>query len=128
MHHARLPCPSHSTRVCSNSCPLSWRCHPTISFSIICFCSCPQCFSALRSFPMSLFFASGDQVLEIQLHHQSFQYSGFITFRIDWCDTFPVQVTLKSFLQNHSSKTLILGCSAFFMVQLLHTYMTSGKP
>ena len=55
------------------------------------------------------------------------EYSGLISFRMDWLDLLAVQGTLKSLLQHHSSKTSILQCSAFFMVQLLHPYMTSGK-
>ena len=60
LQHTRLPCPSPSPRVCSNSCPLSWRCHPTFSSSVIPF-SCLQSFPALGSFPMSQLFASGGQ-------------------------------------------------------------------
>ena len=55
------------------------------------------------------------------------EYSGLISFRIDWLDLLAVQGTLKSLLQHHSSKASILQCSAFFMVQLLHPYMTIGK-
>ena len=55
------------------------------------------------------------------------EYSGLISFRIDWLDLFAVQGTLKSLLQHHSSKASILQCSAFFMVQLSHPYMTTGK-
>ena len=55
------------------------------------------------------------------------EYSGLISFRIDWCDLLVVQGTLKSLLQHHSSKASILRHSAFFMVQLLHPYMTTGK-
>ena len=61
LQHARLPCPSLSPGVCSNSCPLSWWCHPTISSSVIPFSSCLQSFPASRSFPMSWLFASGGQ-------------------------------------------------------------------
>ena len=53
--------------------------------------------------------------------------SGLISFRIDWFDLLAVQGTLKSLLQHHSSKTSILQCSVFFMVQLSHPYMTTGK-
>ena len=60
LQQARLPCPSLSPRVCSNSCPLSQQCHPAISSFGIPF-SCPQSFPPLRSFPMSRFFASGGQ-------------------------------------------------------------------
>ena len=61
LNHARLLCPSLSPRIYSNSCPLSQQCHPSISFSVTRFSSCPQSFSASGSFPMSHFFASGSQ-------------------------------------------------------------------
>ena len=55
------------------------------------------------------------------------EYSGLISFRMDWLDFFAVQGTLKSLLQHHNSKASILRCSAFFIVQLSHPYMTTGK-
>ena len=55
------------------------------------------------------------------------EYSGLISFKIDWFDLFAVQGTLKSLLQHHSSKASILWCSAFFIVQLSHPYMATGK-
>ena len=55
------------------------------------------------------------------------EYSGLISFRMDWLDLLAVQGTLKSLLQHHSSKASILRCSAFFKVQLSHPYMTTGK-
>ena len=55
------------------------------------------------------------------------EYSGLISFRIDWLDFLAVQDTLKSFLQHHSSKASILLCSAFFIIQLSHPHMTTGK-
>ena len=55
------------------------------------------------------------------------EFSGLISFRIDWVDLLAVQGTLKSLLQHHSSKPLILQCSAFFTAQLSHPYMTTGK-
>ena len=61
MKHTRLPCPSPSPGACSNSCQLSWWCHPTISSSVISFSSCLQSFPASGSFPMSQFFPSGGQ-------------------------------------------------------------------
>ena len=57
----------------------------------------------------------------------SSEYSGLISFRIDWLDLLAVQGTLKSLLQHHSSKASILWCSAFFIVQLSHPYMTTRK-
>ena len=55
------------------------------------------------------------------------EHSGLISFRVDWLDLLAVQRTLKSLLQHHSSKALIIQCSAFFIVQLSHPYMTSRK-
>ena len=57
----------------------------------------------------------------------SSEYSGLISFRMDWLDLLAVQGTLKSLLHHHSSKALVLQCSTFFMVQLSHPYMTTGK-
>ena len=68
------------------------------------------------------------KVLEFQLQHQSFhEHPGLISFRMDWLDLLPVQGTLKSLLQHHRSKASILWHSAFFIVQLSHPYMTTGK-
>ena len=61
LQHARLPCPSLSSEVCSDSCPLNWWCHPTISSSVFLFSSCPQSFPASGIFPMSWLFISGGQ-------------------------------------------------------------------
>ena len=61
LQHARLPCPSPTARVYSNSCPLSWWCHPTISSSVVPFSSCLQSFPASGFFPKSQFFTSGSQ-------------------------------------------------------------------
>ena len=72
---ARPPCPSPTPGVYPNSCPLSWWCYPTISFSVIPFSSHLQSFPASGSFPMSQFFTSGAKVLEFQLQHQSFQWT-----------------------------------------------------
>ena len=68
------------------------------------------------------------KVLELQLQHQSFkEYLGLISFWIDWLDLLSVQRTLKNLFQHHNPKASILWCSAFFMVQLSHPYMTAGK-
>ena len=74
---------------------------------------------------MSQLFASGGQ--SIGASAPSNEYSRLISFRINWFDILAVQGTLKSLLQHHSSKTSILRHSAFFMVQLSHPYMTTGK-
>ena len=126
--HARPPCPSPAPGVHSNSCPLSRWCHPAISSSVL--------FSShLQSLPTSGFF-SNESVLHIRWpEYWSFsfnispsdEYSGLISFRMHWLDLLAVQGTLKSLLQHHSSRASILWCSAFFMVQISHPYMTTGK-
>ena len=123
LQRARPPCPSPTPRACSNSCPSSRWCHPTILSSVAPFSSC------LQSFP-------AESVLCIRWpNYWSFsfnispssEYSGLISFRIDRFDILGVQGTLKSLLQHHSSKASILWPSAFFIVQLSHPYMTTGK-
>ena len=103
--------------VYSNSCPLIWWCHPTISSSAVPFSSCPQ------SFPATGFF-SNESVLRIRQPKYwscSFsispfnEYAGLISFRMDRLDLLAVQGTLKSLPQHHSSKASILQHSAFFI-------------
>ena len=65
LQHARLPCPSPTPRACWNSCPSSWWCHPTISFSVVPFSFCLQSFPASGSFPVSQFFTSGGQSIRV---------------------------------------------------------------
>ena len=129
LQHARLPCPSLSPGVCSDSYPLSQWCHPTILSSVPPFSSCPQSFPSSVSFPMSqLFGIRWPKYWSFSFSiSSSNEYPGLISFRIDWFDLLVVQGTLKSLLQNHSSKASILWWSAFFMVHLSHLYMTTGK-
>ena len=129
LQHARLFCPSPTPGAYSNSCPLHQWCHPTISSSVIPFYSWFQSFPALGSSPMSQFFISrwpkyGSFSFSISLPNE---YSGQISFRMDWSDFLAVQGTLKS-LQHHSSKASILQCSASFTVQLSHPYTLLEKP
>ena len=95
--HARFPCPSPSPGVYTNLCSLSQWCHPMISSSGIPFSSCPQYFPASGAFSMSQLFTSGGQ--SIGASAPSSEYSGLISFRIDWLDLLAVQGTLKSLLQ-----------------------------
>ena len=129
MEHAKTPCPSSSPWVCSNSCPLSQWCHPTISSSVVPFSSCLPSFPASGSFQMRQFFTSGGQSIGA-----SASASVLPTNIQDW---FPLGLTgwislqskgpFKSLLQHHSLKASILQHSAFFMVQLSHPHMTTGK-
>ena len=88
--HARLPCSSLSPRVCWNSCPLSWWCHPTILSSVSPFSSCPQSFPASESFPvtLSLFLMRWRKYwsFSFSISPSNNEYSGLISFRIDWFD------------------------------------------
>ena len=85
LQHARIPCPSPTPTTCSHSCPLSRWCHPTISSSVVPFLSCLQSFPASGSFPMSQFFASGGQIIEV-----SALVSVFLMNIQDW---FPLGLT-----------------------------------
>ena len=98
LQQARLPFPSLSPRVWSNSCPLSWRCHPTISSSVAPFFSCLQSFPASESFLMSQFFASGGQSIGTSALESVLPMNIQGWFRIDWFDLLAVQGTLKSLL------------------------------
>ena len=113
--------------VYSDSSPLSRWCHPTISSSVIHF-SCVQSFWASGSFQMSQFFASGGQSIGVSASASVPPMNIQDWFPLEWLglDLLAVQGILKS-LQHHSSKASILQRSAFFMVQLSHLYMTTGK-
>ena len=124
MGHTRLNCPSPTLRAYSNSCPSSWWCHPTISSSVVPFSSHLQSFPASGSSQRS----QVARVLEFQLQHQSFQRIFRTDFlRMDWWNLLAIQGALKSLLQNQSSKASILPHSDFFIFQLSHPYMTTGK-
>ena len=125
LQHAGPPCPSPTPGVYSNSCLLSWWCHPTNSFSVVPLLLSPSIFSSIRVF-------SNESVLHNRWpKYWSFsfrispsnEYSGLISFRLD---LLAVQETLKSFLQHHSSKASILQCSAFFIVELTSIHQFSS--
>ena len=118
------PCPSPTPRVYSNSCPLSRWCHPTISSTVVPFSSHLQSFPASGSFLLSQYFALGGQSIGVSASNEC---SGLISFRMNWLDLLAVQGTLKSLLQHHSSKASVLQCSALFIVQLSHSYVTTEK-
>ena len=128
LHHARPPYPSSTPRIYPNSCPLSW-------------------YAIQPSHPLS---SPSPPALNLSQHQGPFKESApcirwpkywsfsfnispsnehprLISFRMDWLDLLVIQGTLKSLLAHHSSKASILWQSAFFMVQLSHPYMTTGK-
>ena len=128
LQHTRLPCPTPIPGACSNSSIKSVTpsnhlilCHPLLLL--------PSIFASIKVF-------SNKSVVSIrQPKYWSFsfsicpsnEYSGLIFFRTDWFYLLAVQGTLKSLLQHHNAKTSIVQPSAFFMVQLSHPYMTTGK-
>ena len=124
----QAPCPSPTHGTYSNSCALSW-----IPSNYLIHCChlllLPPVFPSIRVF-------SNESALRIRWSKDwrfSFnisptnQHQGLISFRIDWLDLLAGQETLKSLLQHHTSKASILRHSAFFLVQLSHPYMTTGK-
>ena len=132
LQHARLPSimlqASPSSGACSDSCPSSRWCHPTIYVLCHPLLLLPSIFPSIRVF-------SNESVLRIRWPkywsfslniNPSSEYSGLISFRIDWFDFLAVQGILKSVLQHHSSKGSILQRSDFFMVQLSHLYTIAG--
>ena len=121
LQHERLPCPSLSPGVCSNSCLLNLWCHPTISSSVTLFSSCLQSFLTSGSFPMSQVFSSGCQSIGASVSAS--------VLPVNIQDWFLSELTGVVSLppRHHDLKASVLGCSAFFMVQISHPYMTTGK-
>ena len=127
LQHTRPPCLSPTPQARSDSCPLSWWCHPTISPSAVLFASCLQSFPASGSFPVSQFFTSGGQSIGVSASASVLPMNIQDWFPLGWTDWISSQGTLKSLLQHCSSKASILWHSAFFMVQLSHPYMITGE-
>ena len=115
--------------VYSNSSPLSWWCHPTISSSVVPFSSCLQSFPASGSFPISQFFASGGQSIGVSASASVLRMNTQDWSPLGWTGWISLQSKglSKSLLQHHGSKTSILLRSAFFIIQLSHPYMTTGR-
>ena len=125
LQHARLPCPSPNLGACSNSCPLHWWHHPTISSSVVPFSSCLQSFSSSGSSLNSQFFISGDQSTGVSVLPMNIQdwsplgWIGLISLQSKGLSKVFSNITVQ--------KASNLRPSAFFIVQLSHPYMTTGK-
>ena len=128
LQHARLPCLSPTPGACLNSCPSIRQCCPAPIHLILCHpLLLTSIFSGIRIFSKESALRSRWPKYWTFSISPFNEYSGLISFRIDWFDLLIVQGTLKSLLQHHSSKASILWCSGFFTVQLSHPYMTTGK-
>ena len=126
LQHARPPCPSPAPRVYPNSCPLSRWCHPTISSSVVPFSSCLQSFPTSGSFPMSQLFTSGGQSIGASDSTSVLPKNIQDWSPLGWTGWISLQP--KGLSGVFSNTTLQkLQCSAFFIVQLSHQYMNTGK-
>ena len=129
LQHTRLPCPSLSSWACSNSCPLSQWCHPTILSSVVSFFSSPQSIQASVSFPMNQLFASGGQSTGASASASVLPMN--IQGWFPWGLTGLISLLSNGLPRVFSSTTFwkssFLGCSALFIVQLSHLYITTGK-
>ena len=124
LQYARLPCPSPTPKVCSDSCPLSRWCHPTISSSVIPFSSCLQSFPASGSFLVSQFFATGGQSFGVSASTSVLPMNIQDWFPLGLTDLLAFQGTLRSLLQHYSSKGSVLWCSAFlYSNSHIHTWL-----
>ena len=125
LQHGRLPCPSLSPRACSNSCPLSWWCHLTILSSVVPFSSCFQSFPASGCFLMSRLFASGDQSIGASASASvlPMNIQGWFPLGL----TGLISLDSKEVFSNTTVQKHQFSMLAFFMVQLSHPYMTTGK-
>ena len=128
LQHARPPCPSPTPRAYSNSCPLRWWCHPTISSSNVPFSSCLHSYPNSGSLIMSQFFASGGQSIGVSTSKSVLPMSIQDWFPLGW--TGWISLLSKGFSRVFSNTTVQkrqLFCTAFFTVQISHPYMTTGK-
>ena len=128
LQYARLPCASLSPWVCSNSCPLSWWCYLTISSSAVPLSFCLQSLLASGSFSMNQLFASGGQSIGASASASVLPMNIQGWFPLGLTGLISLQSRgLTKVLQHYNLKVSILQHSAFFMVQLSHLYMITGK-
>ena len=126
LQHATHPCPSPSPRVCPSSYPLHQWCHLILLCPLLLL---PSVFPSITDFCNELaVYIKWPKYWSFSFSiSPSNEYSGFISFKIDWFDLLAVQGILRSLLQHHSLKASVLWCSAFFMVQFSQPYVTTGK-
>ena len=128
LQHARLPCPSPAPRSYSNSCPLSWWYYPTISSFLVPFSPWLQSFPASGYSPMSWFFEACGQSIGVSASASVLPMNIQDWFPLGWTYWTSLQSKgLSSLPQRHNSKASILQHSAFFIIQLSHPYLITGK-
>ena len=124
LQHTSFPYLSASPGICPSSCPLNRWCHPTISSSVACFSFCLQSFPASGHFPMSLCIKWPRYWSFSFSISPSNEYSGLISFKMDWFDLLAVQGTLRSLLQLHSSKASVFSAQlSLWSNSRIHTWL-----
>ena len=129
LQHTKLSCPSLFPRVCSNSCPLSWWCHPTVLSSVALFSSCPQSFPASGSFPLKWLFASGSQSIGASVSASLLPMNIQSWFSLGLTDL----ISLQSKGLSRAFSSITVWKHQFFGVQpslwskLSRAYVTTGK-
>ena len=126
--HTRPPCPLPTPGVYSNSCPLSWWCHPTISFSVVPFSSCPQSFPASGFFQMSQLFASGGQNFGVSASTSVFPMNIQDWFLLGWTGWISLQSKgLSRVFSNTTVQKHPFFCTQLSLQSKSDPYMTTGK-
>ena len=126
LQHASLPCPSLSPGVCSNSCPLSWWCHPTSSSSVVPFSSCLQCFPASGSFPVSQLFASGGRIIGASASASVLSVNIQDWFPLGFSKTF-IFIT-RAYLSCQNKKSRLLGVFIWHTVLKVKVLVAQSCP
>ena len=127
VQQSRPPCPSLTSGVYTDSCPFSRWCHPNISSSVVSFSSCLQSFLASGSFPMSQFFISGGQSIRVSASASDLPMNVQDWFPLGWTGWISKSKGFSRVLSNTIVEKHQFFDSAFFMVQLSHPHMTTGK-
>ena len=127
LQHTRFPCPSLSPGVCSDSCPLSPWCHPTISSSVVPFFSCPQSFPASGSFQMIQLFALEGQRIRDSAPVLPVKIQGWFPLGLTGLISMLSKGLSRVFSNTTVEKHQFFGVQPFFIVQISQSYMTTGK-